>query len=86
MALDFTKPAGRRALERLAAVSDVFMQNFKPGSLERHGFGYDDLRRINPRIIYVTLTGYGPVSEEAATGEQSSRRRGQHRTGGQDGW
>jgi succinate--hydroxymethylglutarate CoA-transferase len=65
LAIDFKRPEGRRALEQLAAQSDVLIQNFLPGALEKHGLGYDDLRRLNPRLIYVTLTGYGPAGPDA---------------------
>lgn len=65
LALDFKKPAGRQALRELAAKSDVLIQNFLPGVLDKYGLGYDDLRQINPRLIYVTLTGYGPDGPDA---------------------
>ena len=65
LALDFKKSAGRQVLRELAAKSDVLIQNFLPGALEKYGLGYDDLREINPRLIYVTLTGYGPDGPDA---------------------
>ena len=50
--LDLTKPAGREILLRLVADSDVFVQNWRPGAAERLGLGWDDLRALNPRLIY----------------------------------
>ena len=65
VALNFKEPAGKKIVEQLVAKSDVLIQNFLPGSLEKHGLGYDDLYKINPRLIYVTLTGYGPDGPDA---------------------
>jgi crotonobetainyl-CoA:carnitine CoA-transferase CaiB-like acyl-CoA transferase len=57
--LDFTTPAGRKIAERLAAVSDVVIENYKVGALARYGLDYKSLRAINPRIIYCSITGFG---------------------------
>ena len=46
-------------IKRLAATSDVFIQNFRPGVVDRLGVGYDDIRAINPNIIYVSISGFG---------------------------
>lgn len=50
---------GRLIIQRLAAVSDVLIENFKPGALERMGLDYAALVAINPRLVYCSLTGYG---------------------------
>lgn len=59
LTLDLRKPAAREILYDLAKTSDVFMQNFIPGKAEELGLGYEDLARVNPRIIYASISGYG---------------------------
>ena len=59
VALDLKTDEHRAAVLRLVETSDVVVNNFRPGVMERMGFGYDDLRRINPRIIYAAGTGFG---------------------------
>lgn len=50
--VDFKRPEGRRLLQALAKESDVLIENFLPGTLDRAGLGYEELRAINPRLIY----------------------------------
>ena len=57
--LDLRKPEGADLLKRLAAQSDVMVENFQPGTLERWGLGYDVLSAVNPGLILVRITGYG---------------------------
>ena len=57
--LDLKRPEDREAVLRLAETADVVVNNFRPGVMDRMGFGYDDLRAVNPRIIYAVGTGYG---------------------------
>jgi crotonobetainyl-CoA:carnitine CoA-transferase CaiB-like acyl-CoA transferase len=57
---------GREILYRLVAGADMFGQNFRPGAAEKNGFGYDELRRHNPRLVYVSISGYGPKGPNAA--------------------
>ncbi len=57
--LDFSRPQGAALLRRLAAESDVFIENFRTGTLARYGLGYEDLRKLNPRLIYCSITGFG---------------------------
>ena len=59
VALDLKTEEDREAVLRLVGTSDVVVNNFRPGVMERMGFGYDDLRRINPRIVYAVGTGFG---------------------------
>ena len=59
IALDLKRQEDREAVLRLAESADVVVNNFRPGVMDRMGFGYDDLRAINPRIIYAVGTGYG---------------------------
>jgi alpha-methylacyl-CoA racemase len=66
--LDLKSAAGRKALHRLAATVDVFVESFRPGVSARLGAGYDELSAINPRLIYCSLTGYGqngPLAQQA---------------------
>lgn len=60
VALDLKTAAGREALGRLLARADVFVHNLGPGAVERLGFGYEELRAINPRLIWCGISGYGP--------------------------
>lgn len=62
--LDISTPGGRQALYDLVKVSDIVWNNFRAGSMERLGAGYEDLARINPRIIYASITGYGPTGPD----------------------
>jgi formyl-CoA transferase len=57
--LDTRKPQDREAAQRLIERSDVVVNNFRAGVMERMGFGYDELSRRNPRLIYAVGTGYG---------------------------
>ncbi len=57
--IDGRAPAGREALQRLVARSDVFFTNFAPGVPERFGLGYDELAARYPRLVYASLSGYG---------------------------
>jgi crotonobetainyl-CoA:carnitine CoA-transferase CaiB-like acyl-CoA transferase len=59
IALDVTKPAGREVVLRLARRADVVIENFRPGVMERLGFGARTLREHNPRLIYCGVTGFG---------------------------
>lgn len=59
LALDIATPAAQALLRELARQCDVFVENFKVGDLDRYGLGYDDIRAINPRIVYCSITGYG---------------------------
>ena len=58
--LNLKSADGVDVLKRLVANADVLIQNFRPGAMERLGLGYDDLIAINPQLIYVSISGYGP--------------------------
>lgn len=60
IALDLSKDTDRETLRQLVSNADVYIQNFRPGAAERIGVGYDDLRKINPRLVYCSISGYGP--------------------------
>ncbi|MGC7099452.1 CaiB/BaiF CoA transferase family protein [Amycolatopsis lurida] len=57
--LDLKSERGQEAVRRLVARADVLVENFRPGTLERWGLGYDRLSELNPRLIHVSITGFG---------------------------
>jgi crotonobetainyl-CoA:carnitine CoA-transferase CaiB-like acyl-CoA transferase len=59
LVLDLKTPGGAKVMRRLAKSADVIVENFGPGVMERLGFGYEDLRRDNPGLIYCSLSGFG---------------------------
>ena len=59
LAIDLKAPEAKAILYKIAEQADVVVQNFRPGVLAKLGFGYEDFRRINPRIIYCSGSGYG---------------------------
>lgn len=59
VALNLKQPEGLEALYDLVRVSDIFIQNYRVGTAERLGVGYDRLREVNPRLIYCSISGYG---------------------------
>ena len=64
--VDFTTAGGQRIVKKLAARSDVLIENFKVGGLVKFGLDYDSLARINPRLIYASITGFGQTGPSAA--------------------
>jgi crotonobetainyl-CoA:carnitine CoA-transferase CaiB-like acyl-CoA transferase len=65
LTLNLKAAAGREILYKLVREADVFGQNFRPGAAEKNGFGYEDLKKVNPRIVYVSISGYGPRGPHA---------------------
>lgn len=59
VALDISRPEGQALLRQLAAQSDVLLENYKAGDLARYGLGYEDLKALNPGLIYCSITGFG---------------------------
>ncbi|MFB7106690.1 CaiB/BaiF CoA transferase family protein [Streptomyces hydrogenans] len=59
LTLDLSTPGGRDALLRLAADADVIVENFRPGTLERWGLGWEELSAVNPRLVLARVTGFG---------------------------
>jgi crotonobetainyl-CoA:carnitine CoA-transferase CaiB-like acyl-CoA transferase len=59
LSMDLRKEEAKAALRRLVEVSDVLVQNFRPGTIDEMGFGYDVLKRLNPRIVMVNVSAYG---------------------------
>jgi formyl-CoA transferase/CoA:oxalate CoA-transferase len=68
VAVDFKTADGRALLDRLIARADVLVENFRPGTLDRHGLGFADLSARHPALIYVSISGFGqngPRRDEA---------------------
>ncbi len=57
--IDISTPRGQELVKALAANSDVLIENYKVGDLKRHGLDYEAIRKINPRIVYCSITGFG---------------------------
>ena len=63
--VDLAHPDGARVLKDLAARSDVLVENFVPGAMAGFGLGYDDLRPLNPRLVYCAISGFGQTGPES---------------------
>jgi CoA:oxalate CoA-transferase len=59
LSLDLNYPEAREIVTRLCREADVIVENFRPGTLARFGFGYEHVRAFNPSVVYVSLSGYG---------------------------
>ena len=69
IALDLKSPEGKQVLWRLLRGADVFIEGFRPGTIQRHGFGYEDVSAREPQIIYYSVSGFGqagPLAERPA--------------------
>lgn len=58
-AIDIASPQGHAEVMAIARDSDVMVDNYRPGVLQRHGLGYEDIKAVNPRIVYCAISGYG---------------------------
>ena len=59
LAIDLKSKEGKQILIKLIKDSDVLMQNFRPGTTDRMGFGYEDMKKINPNLVYLSISGFG---------------------------
>ncbi|EMD83883.1 CaiB/BaiF CoA transferase family protein [Pacificimonas flava] len=66
LALDFSEPEGQAILRSLAADADILVENYKAGGLGKYGLDYASLAKVNPRLVYCSVTGYGHASPLAA--------------------
>lgn len=64
LTLDLQKPEARGIVERIAAGADVVVENFRPGVMDRLGIGYDVLKKLNPRLIWCSISGYGQTGPD----------------------
>jgi len=59
---------GREVVRKLIAISDVLVENFRPGTMDRWGLGYEDARKVNPRLVYVAISGFGQTGPYSTRG------------------
>lgn len=59
LTLNFKEPKGKEVLKRLIETADVFVENYRPGVMDRLGVGYEALKKVNPRLIYCAISGFG---------------------------
>jgi crotonobetainyl-CoA:carnitine CoA-transferase CaiB-like acyl-CoA transferase len=59
ISLNLKSPAGKAVLEKMLATADVVIENYRPGTMERFGLGYETLHKLNPALIYCQVTGFG---------------------------
>lgn len=64
--LDLRKPEGQEVLRRLAVKADVLIENFRPGTMARWGLSYETLRQVNPRLIMLSISGFGQTGPYAS--------------------
>src|SRR3954453_10014985 len=69
IALDLKQEHDREILKKLVATADVFVENYRPGAFEALGLGYDDLAKINPRLIYASFSAFG---QKGPRGQQTA--------------
>ncbi len=70
--LDLKSPRGREVFMRLAASADVVVENFRPGTVDRLGIGYEDVKAVNPRVIYASVSASGRKAR-TPDGRQTTR-------------
>jgi crotonobetainyl-CoA:carnitine CoA-transferase CaiB-like acyl-CoA transferase len=66
LTLNLKTPEAKEILYKLVARADIFGQNFRPGAAEKNGFGFDELKKHNPKLVYVSISGYGPNGPNAS--------------------
>jgi len=66
LTLNLKAPEGQEILRKLIARADVVLENFRPGTMERLGFGYERLRAVNRRLVYCSISGFGESGPEAS--------------------
>jgi len=71
LALDLRSPKGQEIYRKLITTSDVVVENLRPGSMDRQGLGYEDMRKLNPRLIWAVISGFGRMP--GFTGPYSDR-------------
>lgn len=77
MTLNLKSEKGKEILRRLVADSDILIENYRPGVMEKLGLGYEDLKKINPGLIYGCVSGfghYGPYSQRAGNRQEPEPR------------
>jgi crotonobetainyl-CoA:carnitine CoA-transferase CaiB-like acyl-CoA transferase len=59
VSINYRDPRGRELVQKMASTADVVLENARPGTWERHGLDYETLRKLNPGLIYASITGFG---------------------------
>ena len=88
LALDFAREEGRTVVRRLAARSDVLIENFRPGVMARHGLDHASLAAANPGLVYCSVSGYGhdsPLAEVAGYDPVAQAESGMMAINGEEG-
>ena len=75
MTLDLRAEGAIEVVHKLIEDADVLTENFRPGYLDSIGLGYDDLRQVNPQLIYATNSGFGPEGDGRRAAPSMSSRR-----------
>jgi len=65
IALDLSQPRGQEIIRRFAAISDIVVENYKVGTLKRYGLDYDSVKKVNPSVVYCSITGFGQTGPYA---------------------
>ena len=80
LTLDLKHPDARAVVHRLVRDADVVIENFKAGTMDRMGFGWNDLKQLNPKLVYCSISGFGQTGPRAAAAHlgAGSARRGIH--------
>ena len=60
--VDLKNPAGRDLVLRMAPQFDIVCQNFKAGTIDRLGLGYDDIAKVHPKVVYLSVSGFGTLT------------------------
>jgi formyl-CoA transferase len=66
LTVDLKSPEGQKIIREIATRSDVLVENFRTGSLEKLGLGYEDIKEVNPRLVYCSISGYGRTGPYAS--------------------
>src|SRR5690606_3983718 len=65
MTVDLKTEAGREILRRLVRDADIMVENYRPGAMKALGLGYDEMRKLNPKLIYASMSGFGQEGPRA---------------------
>ena len=66
LCVNLKDPRGLELLHKLVDTADVFVENYRPGALDRLGLGYEELSKRNPRLVYCSVSAYGHTGPDAA--------------------